>query len=145
MIAGTWKPEDACRASTPASPGPKQLITPLLSAITTLFLKAQVNCHVPGKCPLAPSPQTGLAGPSLCSLNILCSRFCPSRPVPSGSVTTPGTHPMCCDSRDERGMGLVRAWHSCFRMSASQVEGLELELADAPGGRKVSVGSSLLA
>lgn len=42
-------------------------------------------------------------------------------------------------------MGLVRAWHSCFRMSASQVEGLELELADAPGGRKVSVGSSLLA
>lgn len=42
-------------------------------------------------------------------------------------------------------MGLVRAQRSCFRMSASQAEGPELEVADAPGGCKVNVGSSLLA
>lgn len=52
---------------------------------------------------------------------------------------------MCHDSQNGRAMGLVRARHSCFRMSASQVEGMELEVADAPGGCKVSVGSSLLA
>nr|XP_020734679.1 uncharacterized protein C8orf76 homolog isoform X3 [Odocoileus virginianus texanus] len=68
-----------------------------------------------------------------------------SRPVPSGSITIPGTNQMCYDSQNERVMGLVKAWHSCFRMSASQVEGLELEVADAPGGCKVNVGSPLLA
>lgn len=51
---------------------------------------------------------------------------------------------MCHDSQNGRAMGLVRARHSCFRMSASQVEGMELEVADAPGGCKVNVGSSLL-
>lgn len=52
---------------------------------------------------------------------------------------------MCYDSQNEREMGLVRVRHSCFRMSASQVEVLELEVADAPGGCKVNVESSLLA